>query len=74
MTTSEKLHTSKTHREGFDPNCPKCVNDGGIAAIVKHLQACALENERDASDIGAKAVAAEQRRIVQILKTMRVSV
>ncbi len=25
MTINEKLHRSKTHATGFDPNCPYCV-------------------------------------------------
>jgi hypothetical protein len=81
MTLLEELHKSGAHREGFDPNCPKCLKDESTTGIINHLTACAVENELDAKNafnplegIAAAAVAAEQRRMIGILKLYRMHV
>lgn len=74
MTIAERLHNSATHHAGFDPHCPKCLADDGIDGIIDHLAKCADTNERDAvidSDSSARAIAAEQRRMMAILKLYR---
>ena len=73
MTIADQIHKSRTHREGFDPSCPKCVKDGGIPAIIKHLKACAHQNELDfaAGDEGALSTANEQRRMIGVLGLYR---
>lgn len=78
MTILEQLHTSKLHREGFDPDCPQCVKDEGIDGIIEHLTKCAKQNERDAKaevnttgGFEARVVASEQRRMLAILKSYR---
>jgi hypothetical protein len=74
MTIAQQLHASATHRPGKDPACPVCNK---LVGIIKHLEAHARQNERDAQagagwskplDAEARAVAAEQRRIVRLLK------
>ena len=72
-TLLEQLHGSKAHRDGFDPNCPVCMKDRGINGILDHLNACAKNNEKDAKigSVQARAVAAEQRRMIGILKLYR---
>jgi hypothetical protein len=86
MTIEQQLHKSATHREGFDPNCPKCLKDESTTGIINHLTACAVENELEAkqarafeggrltSGSTAAAVAAEQRRMIGILKLYRMHV
>ncbi len=67
MTLIEKRHKSKTHhRENFDPNCPKCLQDQGITGIIKHLQQCASQNEKSFR-LGDSVIAVEQRRMNGIL-------
>ena len=66
-TIAEKLHNSAFHREGFDPNCPKCLKDEDIAGIIRHLAEAAAQNERDGA-LDSRAVAAEQRRMIRVLK------
>ena len=70
---------SKSHKEvklicGFDPNCPQCLSEDGITGIIRHLKACAKQNELDAAngsdhlDIAScRGIAGEQRRMVGIL-------
>lgn len=64
MTLFDQLHNSKAHRDGFDPNCPKCMQTEGLDGIIKHLEKCASQNEKD----GAVDVASEQWRMLRILK------
>lgn len=76
MTIAEQLHKSAAHHAGFEPNCPKCVKDEGIDGIIDHLTKCAVQNTLDsgsATEDGrqAIAVAAEQRRMLGILKLYR---
>ena len=81
MTIAEQLHGSRTHREDFDPNCPKCLRGEGMDGIIRHLEYCATQNESDVKagagwerpqgTHGAQAVAAEQRRMIGILKLYR---
>ncbi len=81
MTISKQLHNSKFHREGFDQNCPQCLAEHGIDGIIGHLEACAKQNEADAKAgsgwskpmgvAGPQAVAAEQRRMIGVLKLYR---
>lgn len=80
MSIAEQLHKSKFHRDGFDPNCPKCLQDDGIEGLIRHLESCADLNEADVragdqgdgpSVIGPDAVAHEQRRMIGILKLYR---
>ena len=72
MTIEQQLHRSKAHRSGFAPNCPQCLEEYGIFGIIAHLRECARQNEKDAcDDAGAKAVAAEQRRMIGILEMYR---
>ena len=67
MTLTEQLHRSRVHNTGFDPRCPHCVGEGGMAAILTHLETCATQNEADAEP-DALAVAREQRRMIAVLK------
>jgi hypothetical protein len=67
MTLGKQLHKSATHRQGFDPNCPRCLADEGVDGIIDHLTQCAKQNDID----GAAEVAAEQRRMLGILKLYR---
>jgi hypothetical protein len=69
MTVQERLHRSKTHRDGFDPSCPSCIRDEGLNGIIEHLSRCAKQNDAD----GAVAVAAEQRRVIAVLKLYRMT-
>lgn len=72
MTLNEQLHKSKLHADGWDQSCPKCVREGGVTAIIKHLERCATQNEADANtDSDAGPVAAEQRRMIGVLKLYR---
>lgn len=77
MTIAEKLHSSRTHRAGFDPCCPQCLRTKGIDGIIDHLMLCAAQNTRDARDgrteYGGEslAVAREQRRMIGVLKLYR---
>ena len=80
MTINDQLHNSKTHRtDGFDQNCPKCLVEHGVGGIIRHLERCAKQNEADsdkhgsaffsvADSVAARAVAAEQRRLIGILR------
>ena len=71
MTLLDELHGSKAHADYFDANCPKCVRDRGLDGILDHLTRCAQQNERDwelEQDPDARAVAAEQRRMIGVLK------
>ena len=80
MTISEQLHKSKAHRDGFEPNCPKCLKDLGprdaMEEIIRHLERCAAQNEADFKNaypgdldcIRASTAAAEQRRMIGILR------
>ena len=65
-STAMQLHKSKFHREGFDPNCPKCISDEGLGGIIRHLESCAKQNEVDAHE-----VAGEQRRMIGVLKILQ---
>ena len=74
MTISEQLHASATHVHGRDPAFPVCNK---LIGIIKHLEAHARQNERDGAagagwskplDGEARAIAAEQRRVVRLLK------
>jgi hypothetical protein len=80
MTLGKQLHQSAAHRDGFDPNCPRCLKDEGISGIIDHLTSCAVENEIDArrtsgeninNRVAAAVIAAEQRRVIAILKNYR---
>lgn len=80
MTLIEQLHKSKAHRDGFDPSCPCCIKEEGIDGIIEHLAKCAKQNESDAKADArfepplrtpAGTVAAEQRRVLAILKLYR---
>lgn len=66
MTTMGALHRSATHADGFDPSCPQCLRTEGLQGILEHLKRCAKQNEHD----GATAVAAEQRRMIGVLKLL----
>jgi hypothetical protein len=78
MTIAEQLHKSATHAKGNDPNCPVCLTlERKLKAIIADLKRCADENEADAKGSGswdtknfaqATAVAAEQRRMIKVLK------
>ena len=73
MTISEGLHTSKFHREGFDPNCPGCLKEQGISGIIQHLKACIKQNELDnqldpCGDAAILALISEQKRMLNMLK------
>jgi hypothetical protein len=73
MKIEDQLHKSKSHRDGYDPSCGKCVREGGIKAILLHLVKCAKQNEADASEMAdpaSAAIAAEQRRIISILRRL----
>jgi hypothetical protein len=70
------LDRFKTHKSDSDPNCPVCSSLNGI---IKHIEAHAAQNEKDGRagagwskplDSEARAVAAEQRRIVRLLKDL----
>lgn len=78
MTINEQLHASKLHRKGIDQSCPVC---NPLIGVIKELERCAKQNEKDASigvrdyvsppdfnALQARAVAAEQRRMIGILK------
>lgn len=74
MTLNDQLHKSRSHRPGWDQSCPRCVADGGIDAIIRHLLEKAKENEAAAHPQyygTADAVAAEQRRMVGVLRLYR---
>jgi hypothetical protein len=76
MTLTNQLHNSATHKPGIDPVCPVC---SPLIAIIRDLERCAMQNEADGrrgstsrfcdTDAAeARAVAAEQRRMIEILK------
>lgn len=66
MKVSEQLHNSATHKLGTDPACPVC---NSLVGVVADLERCARQNEADAlSSTAAIAVAAEQRRMIRILR------
>ncbi len=74
MTIAQQLHASRTHKPGLDPSCPVC---NPLIPIIRDLERCAKENEKDAesgrgfscpTDGQARAVAAEQRRMIKILQ------
>lgn len=68
MKIADQLHKSRTHRDGFDRNCPKCLLDHGIPGIIADLKECAGRNEGEPKDdIHAHAVASEQRRMIAVL-------
>lgn len=84
MTIADQLHKSKSHREGFDPNCPRCLSEDGITGIIGHLKACERRNRKDAGGptgpyhvtlskdgAQAEAVANEQKRMIGILSLYR---
>jgi hypothetical protein len=72
MTLNQQLHNSATHKAGIDPACPVC--NKRIPEIIKDLKRCALQNEKDGIDsVQAKAVAAEQRRMIRILTSLEVA-
>ena len=70
MTIAERLHNSKTHKKGSDPNCPICrPARPALKGIIARLRRCAAENQREPADNkNAHAVAGEQWRMVEILK------
>jgi hypothetical protein len=73
MNVAQQLHASSTHKTGLDPSCPVC---NPLIAIIRDLERCARQNEKDAKwsnplDREARAVAAEQRRIIKLLKAVR---
>jgi len=64
MNVAQQLHASSTHKTG------------SLIAIIRDLERCARQNEKDAKwsnplDREARAVAAEQRRIIKLLKAVR---
>lgn len=78
MTIKDQLHKSRFHREGFDPNCPRCLYIDGVKGIIAHLKACMKQNETDAANANvhmdiakSRGVAGEQRRMVGILNLYR---
>jgi hypothetical protein len=72
------IHKSQLHLDGFDVNCPQCLEDEGISGIINHLTKCAKGNQRSAEQnstagcvratAAALAVADEQRRMIGVLK------
>lgn len=73
MTIAEQLHNSATHRKPTDPACPICNPLlTKLAGMCKDLERCAKQNEEDDKYCWsgqARAVAAEQRRMLRILRT-----
>lgn len=72
MTIAEQLHNSVTHKSRIDQNCPVCnPTRTKLKGVIARLQSCARTNDAEpASDIEAHAVAAEQWRMVRILKDL----
>ncbi len=81
MTIAEQLHKSAFHKPGLDPACPVCNPTLGqdIKGIIRDLERCAVQNEKDAKGSAgfcprdcaqAGAVAAEQRRVIRLLKAV----
>lgn len=84
MKLKEQLHRSQTHAVGVDFRCPKCIEDNSaadvLAEVIKDLERCAEQNEKDAKFSGSicsrdfvqvTALAAEQRRMIAILKMVK---
>lgn len=69
MKLTEQLHKSATHKPGKDPACPVC---NPLIGIIADLNRRAKQNEKDSSadDMGARAVAGEQRRMIGILRSV----
>jgi hypothetical protein len=71
MKLADKIHHRGAHGTGYNPACPVCVREGGLAGVIDHLRRCAAQNEVDAtSDPAARFVAAEQRRVLAMLSSL----